>query len=316
MIRRLARAIFPLVVLAVAAALTAGASGTCCIGNLCLLGGPGGSGVEIDGGGGSGGGGDGGGAPVTLFGPVNVPVNGLSLNKWEVTIAAGSTEQLVAIVYPEYASERGVAWSSTDDSVATVSASGLVSAVDNGTAKITATTVDQQLTATCEVTVVDQEADQEADQETGPEADLLAGLLELTIRDAADNVSSVFSEGSEVRFLIAMQNPTDELLWFGCGDKQLYDIRVVSSDNALVWNWAHGRDFAQVGGTWVCLESGEEDTYNEAWDQKDNEGDPVPPGRYAVYLDFLCVGLKPCPQVFGPLYIEIAASPETGGAAG
>ncbi len=308
MIRKLARAFFPLVVLAVAAALTAGASGTCCIGNLCLFGGPGGGGVEIDGGGGSGGGGDGGGAPVTLFGPVNVPVSGLSLNKWEVTIAAGSSEQLVATVYPEDASERGVAWSSTDDSVATVSASGLVSAVDNGTAKITATTVDQQLTATCEVTV--------ADQETGQEADLLAGWLELTIRDAADNVSSVFSEGSEVRFLIAMRNPTDELLLFGCKDKQLYDIRVVSSDNALVWNWAHGRDFAQLGGTWVRLESGEEDTYNEAWDQKDNEGDPVSPGAYAVYLDFLCVGLKPCPQVFGPLYIEIAASPETGGAAG
>ncbi len=213
------------------------------------------------------------------------PVTGLALNKWETTMATGSTEQLVAAVEPATATDPSVAWSSSDSTIASVDASGLVSAVDNGTATITVTTVDQGLTASCSVTVVD--------------------WLELSIRDASDNQSLVFGQGDEVRFVITMRNPTDEALGFTCLDTQVYDIQVYSSDNVLVWNWAHEVGFLQVV-TGFGLEPGDERTYEETWDQTDNQGLPVAPGTYTVYLEMVCGGLQaPGPYLSGPQQIEM-----------
>lgn len=53
---------------------------------------------------------------------------------------------------PSNASNKGVTWSSDDESVATVS-DGVITSVSAGTANITVTTVDGGKTATCEVTV-------------------------------------------------------------------------------------------------------------------------------------------------------------------
>ncbi len=84
-----------------------------------------------------------------------IPAISISLNQTEATLtAAGATVQLTATVLPENASVKSVTWSSSDESVATVSATGLVTAVANGTATITATTADgSNLSATCDVVV-------------------------------------------------------------------------------------------------------------------------------------------------------------------
>lgn len=76
----------------------------------------------------------------------------MSLNKATTTIAVGSTETLVATVAPADATDKVVTWSSSDETVATVSDSGVVSALDDGTATITVTTHDGSFTATCAVT--------------------------------------------------------------------------------------------------------------------------------------------------------------------
>ena len=65
----------------------------------------------------------------------------------------GTTEQLVATVYPESAQTKTVTWSSSDDSIAIVDSNGLVTPKDNGNAIITCTTVDGGFTATCSVEV-------------------------------------------------------------------------------------------------------------------------------------------------------------------
>ncbi len=85
------------------------------------------------------------------------PVTGVSLNKASTTIAKGLSEQLVATILPPNATNQDVAWSSTGNSIAAVSASGLVTAVGVGTAVITVTTADQGLTASCTVTVTEAE---------------------------------------------------------------------------------------------------------------------------------------------------------------
>jgi hypothetical protein len=78
-------------------------------------------------------------------------VTGVALNDDEVTVV--TTFQLVATVAPDNAINKSVTWSSSAPLVATVSATGLVTAIGPGTAIITVTTVQGSFTATCEVTV-------------------------------------------------------------------------------------------------------------------------------------------------------------------
>lgn len=82
----------------------------------------------------------------------NVPVTGVTLNQTELPLGVGSSSTLTATVAPENATNKAVTWSTSDEAVATV-ADGVVTAVAEGTATITATTVDGGFTASCAVTV-------------------------------------------------------------------------------------------------------------------------------------------------------------------
>ncbi|MDE5745653.1 MAG: Ig-like domain-containing protein [Paramuribaculum sp.] len=82
-----------------------------------------------------------------------VDAAGLTLNLEEAEIIETNTLQLTATVTPADATEKTVTWSSSDEAVATISASGLVTANSVGTATITASTVNG-LKATCAITVV------------------------------------------------------------------------------------------------------------------------------------------------------------------
>jgi uncharacterized protein YjdB len=84
---------------------------------------------------------------------VIVPVSGVTLNPTSFTIMAGNEAGLTATVSPADATNKAVAWSSSNTNVATVNAFGLVQAKAVGMATITVTTVDGSRTATCAVTV-------------------------------------------------------------------------------------------------------------------------------------------------------------------
>ena len=81
-----------------------------------------------------------------------VGASGLELNLEEAEIVEGESVQLQATVLPADATDKSVAWTSSDETVATVNASGMVAALKAGTATITAATANG-LTATCTVTV-------------------------------------------------------------------------------------------------------------------------------------------------------------------
>lgn len=81
-----------------------------------------------------------------------VHVTGITLDKNSLSLKDGETATLVATVTPADADDASVKWSSDNTAVATV-ADGVVTAVKEGTAKITATTVDGGKTAECTVTV-------------------------------------------------------------------------------------------------------------------------------------------------------------------
>jgi uncharacterized protein YjdB/sugar lactone lactonase YvrE len=90
---------------------------------------------------------------IKRFSIINNPVSRVTLNLTKATIAAGATQQLTATVFPANASLKTVLWTSSNTAVATVTATGVVRGVGNGTAIITATTQEGKKTATSTVTI-------------------------------------------------------------------------------------------------------------------------------------------------------------------
>lgn len=85
---------------------------------------------------------------------VTIPVSGLTLDKTALKIAKGATDTLKATVYPSDATRPDVLWASSDDAVCTVDATGHITAVGVGLAIISATTMDGEFEADCDVNVV------------------------------------------------------------------------------------------------------------------------------------------------------------------
>ena len=83
----------------------------------------------------------------------SVSVTEVGLNKTSTTLIEGETETLVATVMPENATDKSVVWESGNESAATVSQEGLVTAVGEGKATITVKANDGGFSASCEVTV-------------------------------------------------------------------------------------------------------------------------------------------------------------------
>lgn len=86
-------------------------------------------------------------------------VKSVGLSSSNGTYKVGDTHELVATVYPLSAVNRNVSWSSSDDSVASVSNTGLVTALAIGEATITVTTADGGFTNTHLAKVVKAFAD-------------------------------------------------------------------------------------------------------------------------------------------------------------
>lgn len=81
-------------------------------------------------------------------------VESIDLSVREVDLTAGETLQLSALVGPAHATNRGVRWSVSDETIATVSGTGLLTAISAGTATVTATALDGSgVVAECTVRV-------------------------------------------------------------------------------------------------------------------------------------------------------------------
>lgn len=84
----------------------------------------------------------------------NIPVTNLELNKDSLTLQEKSSDILTATVKPDNATNKDVIWESSDTSIATVSEDGTVTAINAGTATITATAQDgSEVSASCKLTV-------------------------------------------------------------------------------------------------------------------------------------------------------------------
>ncbi|MDD6664780.1 MAG: Ig-like domain-containing protein [Eubacterium coprostanoligenes] len=93
-------------------------------------------------------------------GEQTVSVSGVTLDKQSVELTVNKTYTLTATVSPNNATNKAVNWSSTDESIATVTG-GKITAKSAGTAYIIVSTKDGGFTASCRVTVTEPTADDE-----------------------------------------------------------------------------------------------------------------------------------------------------------
>jgi hypothetical protein len=82
----------------------------------------------------------------------DVPVTGVTLDKTTLSLNVGDTETLTATVAPDNATNKEVTWATSDEEKVTVE-NGVVTALAEGTATITVTTADGNITDTCPVTI-------------------------------------------------------------------------------------------------------------------------------------------------------------------
>ena len=82
-----------------------------------------------------------------------VNVNEVFLNKELVTLGTGKSEQLIKTINPTNATNKKTSWESSDNIIATVNSSGLVTGISEGKAIITVTTLDGNYKDTCSVII-------------------------------------------------------------------------------------------------------------------------------------------------------------------
>ena len=98
---------------------------------------------------------DGSGVKATCSVTVKQLVTGITLNKSDLSLAIGEDYWLRATISPSDASTTSVTWTSSNENIATVSSTGIVTAVDKGICAITCTANDGSgVKATCAVTVI------------------------------------------------------------------------------------------------------------------------------------------------------------------
>ena len=127
--------------------------------------------------------------------PDSVKVSGVSIDKPTLSMTEGETANLTAIVMPENATNKAVAWKSGNSGVADVDASGKVTAVKAGTSDITVTTADGGKTATCKVTVASKAV---------PATGLTLSL---------SSIAFVEGQTKSINATVTPSNTTDEVVW-------------------------------------------------------------------------------------------------------
>lgn len=165
---------------------------------------------------------------------------GVSLNKSSVNLQPNETETLVATLTPSGAFSDNIVWSSSDETVATVSQAGLVTYVgESGNVTITVT-VNGSLTATCNVS-------------STPSHDYveIGGVKWATMNVGANSV-------------------TDYGLYFQWGDTQGYTFSQFETDKTFdfknyKWTEDDGSTFTKYNGSDYTVLQPSDDAVTAAW---------------------------------------------------
>ncbi|MCI9175871.1 MAG: Ig domain-containing protein [Lachnospiraceae bacterium] len=133
---------------------------------------------------------------VTAKKPTDVAVTAVKLDATAITLDKGKTRTLTATVEPANATNKTVTWTTSDAKVATVS-NGTVTAVEKGTATITAKAGDK--TATCTVTV------------NAPETEKKVPAKKVTL--STKKIYMVKGKSVTVKATVTPSDTTDKVTW-------------------------------------------------------------------------------------------------------
>ena len=166
-----------------------------------------------------------------------VLVESIAVNPSTCEIKVGSNKQLTATVSPSSAFNKEVEWSSSDTSVATVDANGLVTGVASGEVTITVKAKDASgVTGTAKVTV------------TVP-------ITALTF-DGQTDAKFVTWHGNEFDLKAAADGDLKTLKWVFTPDKNTEYTEVISSDKATITAWSNKNTTQSVVNVSVGKQTG------------------------------------------------------------
>jgi hypothetical protein len=89
-----------------------------------------------------------------------------------------------------------------------------------------------------------------------------------------------YAVGAPVRLTMSISNPARPTITLQFSSGQHYDFEV-RRGRETVWRWSAGRMFTQALTT-LTVGPGERRVYSETWNQRDNNGQPVPAGTYTA----------------------------------
>lgn len=135
-----------------------------------------------------------------------IHVTGVSVSPDTLTLYEGDSQTIIATITPSNAENKIMSWSSSNDSVATVNASGNVVARSIGTATITVTTNDGGHTASCNVTVRKKPV----------------GVTSLTL-DKSD-ITLSFGNYERIEATILPENATNKNIIWGSSDQTIAKV--------------------------------------------------------------------------------------------
>lgn len=166
-------------------------------------------------------------------------LRGIGLNPTELNLTVGQTYGLQVLYTPEYAANKNVSWTTDNTAVASVSAEGMVTALTEGSATITATSEEGGFTASCAVTVSKVEGVKvycsfKHELLVNGQPDPLSGAFdEENFR--FDFISAICSDGSDLYSLEAYYNWWDnEYLYYLCKNRRpLYKINKEKASDDL-----------------------------------------------------------------------------------
>ncbi|MBE6950432.1 MAG: hypothetical protein E7451_03755 [Ruminococcaceae bacterium] len=130
------------------------------------------------------------------------PVNGIILNKTAGRVAVGDTAQLIGAARPSNALDTSLSWSSSDETIATVDETGLVTGVAPGKATITVKSNQTGVTNQCVITVLELTGPQSTAYTISAKMDSLIQFNPALPAQTAEVVTSM-SGGSTIKAMTA-----------------------------------------------------------------------------------------------------------------
>jgi hypothetical protein len=86
--------------------------------------------------------------------------------------------------------------------------------------------------------------------------------------------------GMKLELLVV--NKSDKLLPFKFTSSKIYDFMIIDiATEKEVWRWSRGTVFSQMVRS-DSIRGNSKWTYSEIWNRRDNDRNPIPPGRYRV----------------------------------